>query len=55
MYTILESVEPFSRNGGPNMTQKLHVYAICCRPEVAGELVSGGNAKTIDGYGVLTF
>ena len=38
------------------MTQNEHVYAICCyRPEVAGDVISGGNVKTIEGYGVLNF
>ena len=35
------------------MTQNEHVYAICCRQEVAGNVVSDGNAKTIEGYVVL--
>ena len=35
------------------MTQNEHVYAICCRPEVAGDVISGENVKTIEGYGVL--
>ena len=33
----------------------LHVYAICCRPEVASDVISGENAKTIEGYAVLNF
>ena len=37
------------------MTQNGHVYAISCRPEVAGEISSGGNVKTIEGYAVLNF
>ena len=32
-----------------------HVYAICCRPGVAGDVISGENVKTIDGYAVLNF
>ena len=37
------------------MTQNKHVYVICCRPEVACDLISGGNVKTINGYAVLKF
>ena len=35
------------------MTQHDHVYMICCRPEVADDVISGGNVKTIEGYAVL--
>ena len=35
------------------MTQNEHVYVICCRPEVAGDFISGENVKTIEGYAVL--
>ena len=42
-----ESVKPLSRNGHPNMTQNEDVYAICCQREVAGDVISGGNVKTI--------
>ena len=35
------------------MTQNEHVYAIFCRPEAAGDVISGGNVNTIDGYVVL--
>ena len=38
-----------------NMTQNEHVYEICCGPEVAGGVISGGNVKTIEGYAVLNF
>ena len=34
------------------MTQNDHVYAICCRPEKAGDVISDENAE---GYAVLTF
>ena len=39
------------------MTQNEDVKAICCRPEAAGDVVSGRNVKTIVGYGyvVVTF
>ena len=37
------------------MTQNEHVYAICCRPEVAGDVIFGDNLQTIDGYAVLNF
>ena len=32
------------------MTKNEQVYAIFCRPEVAGDVISGGDAKTIEGY-----
>ena len=47
--------EPLSRNRHPNMTQNEDVYAICCRPEVAGDVIFGGNVKALDGYAVLNF
>ena len=37
------------------MTKSEHVYAICCRPEVAGDVISGENVKTSRGYAVLNF
>ena len=37
------------------MTNNEHVYAIHCRPEVAGDAISGGNEKTIEVYAVLNF
>ena len=46
---------PLSRNRDPNMTQNEHVYAICCRPEVAGDVISGGRVNTIEGYALLNF
>ena len=33
----------------------LTVYAICYRPEVAGDVISGETVKAIDGYAVLNF
>ena len=30
-----------------------NVYAICCRPKVAGDIISGDNLKTIECYAVL--
>ena len=35
------------------MTQNEHVYAICYRLEVAGDVISAENVNTIDGYAVL--
>ena len=35
------------------MTQNAHVYAICCRPEVGGGVISGENIKTAEGYAAL--
>ena len=37
------------------MTQNVHVCAICCRLEVAGDVISGENVKTIESYAVLNF
>ena len=37
------------------MTQNEHVYAICCRLEVSGDVISGENVKTIEGQAVLSF
>ena len=50
---LSESVEPLSRNSDPNMTENGHIYAICCRAEVAGDVLSGENVKTVDGYAML--
>ena len=36
-------------------TPKEHVYAICCRREVGGDGISGGNVRTTEGYVVLNF
>ena len=35
------------------MTKNEHVYAICCRLEVDGDVISGENVNTIEGYAVL--
>ena len=35
------------------MTHSEHVYAMCCRPEVAGGVISGENVNTVEGYAVL--
>ena len=37
------------------MTQNEHVFAICCRPEVVCDVISGENVKTIKGYRVVNF
>ena len=37
------------------MTKNEHGYAMCCRPEVIGDVISGGNVKTIEGNAVLNF
>ena len=39
----------------PNMTPNEHVYVICCRPEVAGDVISCENVKTIEVYAALNF
>ena len=55
LQTFSESVEPLSRNRNPNMTKNEHVYATCCRPEVAGDAIFGENILTIKGYASLNF
>ena len=37
------------------MAKNEHVCAICCRPEVAGNVVSGENVKTDEVYAELNF
>ena len=37
------------------MTKNEHVYAMFCRPEVAGDVISGEHVKTTEGYFVLNF
>ena len=37
------------------MTQNEHVCAIFCRPEVADDVISGENVKTLEGYFTLQF
>ena len=37
------------------MTQNEHVYVICCRLGVVGDVISGDNVKTKNGYAVLNF
>ena len=37
------------------MTQNKHVYAICCRLEVAGDVISDVHVKTTEGYALLNF
>ena len=55
LQTFSESVETLSRNRDPNLTQNGHVYAIWCRPEAAGDVISGGNVNTIESYAGLNF
>ena len=55
LLTCSESVEPLSRNCHTHLTQNKHVYAICCRPKAAGDVVSGENVKIIERYAVLYF
>ena len=37
------------------MTKNEYVYAIYYRPEVAGDVISSGNVKSIEGYALLNF
>ena len=55
MQTFSESVEPLSRNRDKNLTQNAYVYVIWWQPEVADDVISGGNVKTLEGYAVLNF
>ena len=52
---ISESVEPLSRNRNPNMIKNEHVYAICCRQEVSGDVISGQSVKIIEGHALFNF
>ena len=51
----VERYESLSRNYDLNMTQTLHVYAICSEPDVAGDVISSENVKTIRGYLLVYF
>ena len=55
LQTFSESVEPLSRHRDPNLTHNEHAYAICCQPEVAGDVISGKDVKTIEGCAMLNF
>ena len=37
------------------MAKNEHIYAIFCREEVDGDVVSGENVTTVEGYGVFNF
>ena len=37
------------------MTKNEHVYAIFCRAEVYGDVISGDNIKNIERYAALNF
>ena len=37
-----------NRYRDPNITKLDHVYAICCRPEVAGGIISGEKVNTTE-------
>ena len=39
----------------PSMTQNVHVYTICCRLEVVGDVIFTENVKTIEGYSLSNF
>ena len=43
------------RNCEPNLTPNELVYTIFCRPEVAGDVISGINIETSEGYVRLNF
>ena len=56
-----QSCKPFKnwlnryRKSRPEHAQNEHVYAICCRPDVVCDVISGENVKIIEGYSVLNF
>ena len=52
---VIRKADFISSSGHLNMTKNEHVYAICCRMEVAGDVISSENVRTIDGYAVLNF
>ena len=54
---LSKSVEQLPRNGDLSMTKNEHIRTICCRPEVAGDPISGENVQiiTIEGYALLNF
>ena len=37
------------------MNQNLHACIICCRPEVVYDVISGRNAKTMEGNPLVNF
>ena len=37
------------------MTQNKHIYAVCSRPEVAGDAISAESVIAIEAYSVLNF
>ena len=41
-----KSVEPLMRNHDQKLTRNEHVYAICNRPGVADNIISGNATKT---------
>ena len=46
-----KSIEKSRPELGPNE----HVYAIFCRPEAAGDVISGRIVKIVEGYVLLNF
>ena len=52
---ILEILLTFIKKSDQEMTKNDHVYANCCRPEVAGNVISGRNVKTIENYVLVNF
>ena len=53
--TFSESADRLSRNREPNFTQNERVYAIWCRPEVAGDVIATENVKAVEGFAMLNF
>ena len=51
----MKSTEPLSSNCVQNITQNEQVFAICCRPEVDDDVVSGVNVSTVTGFVVVNF
>ena len=55
LQTFSESGERLSRHRDPNLMHHKRAYAIFCRPEVAGDVISSANAKTMKGYAAVSF
>ena len=47
------TVEPLSRNRDPNTTQNQHFYAMCGRPERAGDIISSQVVNTAERYVIV--
>ena len=55
LQTFSQSAKSIIEKSRRELDQNEHVYALCCRQEVAGEVICSGNVKTIESYAVLNF